>query len=156
MSIDQARAAKAARKKSVAIWNRRLAWVTLVMLVIMNVTVYTDYFGKMAGGISSLLFILLLLVHSLFSVYLFGFPKFKWNIRVIHIYIGYFLFIFTMLSQAIISAEPYHLIAFILMWVFIVAHVALSIRFAVKRNIKKQPEPELSYYTGGSIFRDAD
>lgn len=160
MSQKENSLTKTNRKKAVAIWNRRLAWVTLVVLIIMNLTVYGDYFKwadglRIPGTISSLMFILLLLIHSFFSVYLFGFPKFRWNVRVIHIYIGYMLFVTTWISQSI-STEPYHIIFYTLNWIFIVAHVSLSIRFAVKRNIKKQPIQELSFYTGGKIFRDAE
>ena len=131
-------------------WNRRLAWVTLAVLIVMNIAVYADYYNlvtwlKMTGIISSSLFIILLLIHSGFSVYLFGFPKFKWQIRVVHIYIGYFLFITTFLSQSIIGFEPHHIIAFTINWIFVAAHVALSIRFAIKRNIKNRPEPSLSF-----------
>lgn len=141
---------KAARKKQIAVWNRRLAWLTLVVLVLMNLFVYGDYFGWLQGLrtpsiVFSMLFLLLLLIHSFFAVFLFGFPKFKWQIRVIHIYIGYFLFVFTFLSQSIIGFEPYHIIAYTLNWLLIVAHVALSIRFMLKRNWKHQPEPSLNF-----------
>ena len=138
------------KKKQIAVWNRRLAWVTLFVLIVMNVSVYSDYSQWITGLhtialISSGLFTLLLLIHSIFSVYLFGFPKFKWQIRVVHIYIGYFLFIFTFLSQSIIGCEPYHIIAYTLNWIFVVAHVSLSIRFMLKRNVKRQPEPLLDF-----------
>ncbi len=161
MSQNELSINRAARKKKIAVWNRRLAWITLVILIVMNISVYADYYQwvtwlKLTGIISSTIFTLLLLIHSGFSVYLFGFPKFKLKIRVIHIYIGYFLFVFTFLSQSIIGFEPYHIIAYTFNWIFVVSHVALSIRFAIKRNVKKQPVPELTYYTGGKIFRDAD
>ena len=138
------------RKKQIAVWNRRLAWITLFVLIVMNVSVYSDYYKWVdwlhtTSIVTSGLFILLLLIHSIFSVYLFGFPKFKWQIRVVHIYIGYFLFIFTFLSQSIIGFEPYHIIAYTLNWIFVVAHVSLSTRFMLKRNVKRQPEPLLDF-----------
>ena len=150
MSQNEKSVNRAARKKRVAAWNRRLAWFTLLVLIVMNVSVYADYFQMVTwlhttGIVSSMLFILLLLVHSAFSVYLFGFPKFKWQIRVVHIYIGYCLFITTFLSQSIIGFEPYHIIAFTLNWIFIVAHVTFSTRFMLKRNLKRQPEPLLNF-----------
>jgi len=151
---------RAVRKKNIAVWNRRLAWVTLPLLLISTFAVYAANYNwlsglKKFGLITSLIFILLLLTHSAFSVYLFGFPKLKRNIRVAHIYIGYAIFIFTLISQSIIGFEPYHNIAYGLNWIFITAHVALSTRFMFKRNLKKTPEPELTFYTGGSLLRDA-
>lgn len=151
---------RAARKKKIAVWNRRLAWATLPLLLVSTFAVYAAKYDwishlKMFGAITSLIFILLLLTHSAFSVYLFGFPKLRKNIRVAHIYIGYAIFVFTLISQSIIGFEPYHNISYALNWIFIAAHVALSTRFMVKRNFKKTPEPELQFYTSGSLFRDA-
>lgn len=95
--------------------------------------------------VSSMVFILLFFAHTIFGVYLFGFPKLRWQIRVVHIYVGYLLFIFTILSQSIIGVEPYHNIAYGLMWVFLTIHVCLSFRFMFKRNYKKNAEPSLSF-----------
>lgn len=146
---------RSARKKRIAVWNRRLAWITLPLLLISTFAVYAskDWMPnlKSVGIWSSMIFILCLLLHSFFSVYLFGFPRFKWQIRVVHIYIGYAVFICTMISQSIIGFEPYHNIFYALNWVFIIAHVALSTRFMLKRNVKKQPEPELSFRSESSL-----
>ncbi len=140
---------RAARKKQIAVWNRRLAWFTLPLLLISTFAVYAskDWMPelKAVGVWSSMIFILCLLLHSVFSVYLFGFPRFRWQIRVVHIYIGYVVFICTIISQSIIGFEPYHNIFYALNWIFIIAHVTLSTRFMLKRNVKKQPEPELSF-----------
>ena len=89
--------------------------------------IYPDL--KTFAGISSLMFIPLFFAHSLFSVYLFGFPKFKRQIRVVHHYIGYVLFVFTLVSNSLIGLEPYHVIAYFIMWAFLIAHISLSIRF---------------------------
>lgn len=150
MSQKEKQISTAKRKKSIAVWNRRLAWITLPMLLVSTFAVYAANGGWMPnlltfGIVTSLVFIVLLFVHSFFSVYLFGFPRFKWQIRVVHIYIGYGVFIFTMLSQTLIGFEPYHNIFYALNWAFIVAHVALSTRFMLKRNIKRQPEPALKF-----------
>lgn len=139
---------RAARKKQTAVWNRRLAWVTLPLLLISTFAVYAakDLMPnlKSIGIWSSMIFILCLLLHSFFSVYLFGFPRFRWQIRVVHIYIGYVVFICTVISQSIIGFEPYHNIFYALNWIFIIAHVTLSTRFMLKRNVRKNPDPELS------------
>jgi hypothetical protein len=127
----------------------------------MTFSVYADKYQWFTGlknvaVVSSLVFILLLLIHAFCSIYLFGFPKLKWQIRVVHIYVGYGIFIFTFLSQSIIGFEPYHAAAYFLNWFLIIVHVGLSARFMLKRNFKKQPEKELSFFTGGKIFRDTE
>jgi hypothetical protein len=138
------------RKKQIAVWNRRLAWMTFPIFLISTIATYLVtskiYPNLMTFAVvTSVIFILCFFVHTIFGVYLFGFPKFKWEVRVIHIYIGYLLFVFTLVSQSIIGLEPYHLIAFVLMWVFLLAHVALSFRFMFKRNFKQKAEPSLKF-----------
>ena len=149
-----------ARKKKVAIWNRRLAWVTLPMFLTGTVSYYLAVWQiypdlKTFAGISSLVFILLFFAHSLFSVYLFGFPKFKRQIRVVHLYIGYVLFVFTLVSNSLIGLEPYHIIAYIIMWMSLIAHISLSVRFFLRRRSNRLPDPELSFFTVGNLLRDA-
>jgi hypothetical protein len=152
--------ARAARKKRVAVWNRRLAWVTFPTLVVGTLFYYgpaarwwpaAEWWGMALINIFTLMF----LAHSVCSVYLFGFPKFKRNVRIYHIYIGYAVFVFTFLSQGLIGFEPYHKIAYAINWVFIIIHVSLSARFMLQRGKPKPRDPELAYYAGGKLLRDA-
>lgn len=157
---DKAKA-RAARKKRIAVWNRRLAWVVFPVLAVGSALFYTPLaklwpLGGMVGMILiNAIFTPLFLVHAAFSVYLFGFPKFRRNIRVYHIYIGYAVFLFTFTSQALIGVEPFHKIFFGLNWGFIILHVILSTRFMSQRRGTTRRDPELAHYTGGKILRDA-
>ena len=146
---------KANRKKAIAVWNRRIAWVMLPSLLLSTFAVYaasSNWLPNLMnfGIATSLIFILLLFIHTIFSVYLFGFPELKWQIRVVHIYVGYSIFIFTMISQSIIGIEPYHNIFYALNWLFIIVHITLSIRFMLKRNWKRKPEPSLAFRGKGN------
>jgi hypothetical protein len=136
------------KKKQIAVWNRRLAWITFPLFLIMIVSTYLFPIYpslKQVAGISSIIFILLFFIHTIFGVYLFGFPKFKWQIRVIHIYLGYLLFVVTMISQGVLGSDAFYRIPYILMIVLVFAHVALSFRFMFKRNVKKNAEPSLNF-----------
>ena len=146
---------RAARKKTVAVWNRRVAWVMVPSLLLSTFAVYAASSGwtpslMNLGIVTSLIFILLLFIHTIFSVYLFGFPKLKWQIRVVHIYVGYSIFIFTMISQSIIGIEPYHNIFYAVNWLLIIVHITLSTRFMLKRNWKNKPEPSLAFRGKGN------
>jgi len=73
---------RAARKKKVAVWNRRLAWVTLPMFLASTISHYLSVWQMYPelmtfAGISTIVFIGLFFTHLLFSVCLFGFPNFK-------------------------------------------------------------------------------
>lgn len=161
MSQNKTAVNRAARKKRVAIWNRRLAWVTFSALFIGSVFFYSPVGQKWpalvpAGSfLVNAIFTPLFLTHAAFSVYLFGFPKFKTNIRVFHIYIGYAVFALTMVSQSLIGFEPYHKIFFALNWVAIFAHIVLSAKFMLQRRGLAKRIPEMAYYTGGKLLRDA-
>lgn len=153
--------ARAARKKRVAVWNRRLAWVTFSALAVGSLLFYTRLGvwwppGYTVGMVLiNALFTPLFLVHAAFSVYLFGFPKFRRQIRVLHIYVGYVVFMMTLTSQALIGFEPYHAVFFALNWLFIFVHIVLSTRFMLQRRAGFRRDPEMTYYTGGKILRDA-
>ena len=136
---DRQAAQRARRKKKIAVWNRRLAWVTLPVLVLGTVLYYGARWGWLSlttrpGGMLSGVFTLLFLVHAGFAVYLFGFPKWRNNLRTIHIYLGYVVFVLTLTSQSLIGLEPYHNIFYLTNWAFILAHVALSTRFMLQRR----------------------
>jgi hypothetical protein len=152
---------KASRKQTVARWNRRLAWITLPTLFLGTLLFYGHRgrwlaLPKWQGDLLTNLFTLFFFIHSAFSVYLFGFPKFSRNIRVVHIWIGYVVFVFVLTSQSLIGVEPWHGFAYGLMWLFIVLHVALSLRFWRQRWTKRVKDPELALYTGGALIRRAD
>ena len=61
----------------------------------------------------------------------------------VHVYIGYGVFIFTMVSQSVIGMEPLHMITYIINWAFIAAHIVLSFRFMLQRVRKSQVDPML-------------
>lgn len=132
-----------ARKKRLAVHNRRMAWVMLPVLIIGTVAFYRDglnmsWIPAWVDYTFNTLFILLFFIHAVASFYFYGIPKPRKHIRVTHVYIGYGVFLFTLVSQSLIGVEPIHLITYIINWVFIGAHVVLSTYFMLKRN-KKAP-----------------
>jgi hypothetical protein len=143
-TTEQAKAkARARRKKRVAVWNRRLAWVTFPTLVMGTLFYYGPVYRWWPaahgwGRVLMNIFTLMFLVHSVFSVYLFGFPKWKKNLRVYHIYIGYAVFVLTLTSQSLIGFEPYHAVFYALNWLFIIMHVTLSTRFMLRQTVTRR------------------
>ena len=67
------------------------------------------------------------------------------NIRILHIYIGYVVFIFTLTSQSLIGVEPWHNITYAVMWLFVLLHISLSLRFMLQRNAKTVRDPQLAF-----------
>jgi hypothetical protein len=76
-------------------------------------------------------------------LYFYGIPRLRANIRAIHVYIGYGVFIFTMVSQSLIGMEPIHMITYVINWAFIAAHIVLSFRFMLQRVRRTNVDPML-------------
>lgn len=147
---SQARSALAdeqrARKRKTAVWNRWIAWIIFVSLAIDTCAVYANdffHFDKWVHLTFSNIYIMLFFVHAVASLYFFGIPKLRAHTRTVHVYIGYGVFIFTMVSQSIIGMEPLHIITYVINWVFIVAHIVLSIRFMLQRVRHSTVDPLL-------------
>jgi hypothetical protein len=140
--------AQRARKRAMAAWNRNLSWGIALVLAIGTAAYYGpgwgwNFFAGWVDPFFNNLFLILFFVHTTASFYFYGVPKLRRNIRVAHIYIGYAVFVFTMVSQSVIGMEPLHLITYILNWLFIGMHVALGLRFMLRRVTHQQIEPLL-------------
>lgn len=146
------------RKRASATWNRWLAWVIFGTLTIDTIAYYGSNFSDKAVYAAakaaqtsayithlyaSNFYLMFFFVHAVASLYFYGIPKLHAHLRTIHVYIGYGVFIFTMVSQSVIGMEPLHMITYVLNWAFIAAHIVLSIRFALQRVRKTQLDPLL-------------
>lgn len=144
---NQLAEAQRGRKRKMAIGNRALAWVIFVSLAIDTVAYYQEALGLQIDSWVHLTFsniyIMLFFIHAVASLYFYGIPKLRSHIRVVHVYIGYGVFVFTMVSQSLIGMEPIHMITYLINWGFIIAHIALSVRFMLQRVRRQQLDPML-------------
>jgi hypothetical protein len=154
-------AARAAFKAKVARINRWMAWINLPLMLVGSFMIHAwkDGVGpesyRSTGSALQGVFIILFFIHTLMSAYIYGIPKPARNVRVLHIYIGYALFFFIMSSQVFLKTEPLHTVLYFMQWVTLSFHVALSARFLFKRLAKRATDPQLNYYTGGKLVRNA-
>lgn len=144
---NQLAEAQRGRKRKMAVGNRALAWVIFVSLAIDTVAYYQEALGLQIDSWVHLTFsniyIMLFFIHAVASLYFYGIPKLRSHIRVVHVYIGYGVFVFTMVSQSLIGMEPIHMITYLINWGFIIAHIALSMRFMLQRVRRQQLDPML-------------
>jgi hypothetical protein len=146
------------RKRGLAIWNRYMAWVIALLLLVGTLAHYTTLFGPPKNPVDSIAnntFIILFFIHATASFYFYNVPRLKTNIRVMHVYIGYGVFLFTMVSQSVIGMEPLHIITYIVNWVFIGAHIALSIRFMLKRVTRQKQDPMMEFVVSKKLTTTA-
>ena len=147
-----------ARKRKSAIWNRGLAWVIFVTLTVDTIAYYgagfdnKEIYAAAKAAMSSAylthiyasnIYLMFFFVHAVASLYFYGIPKLHAHIRTVHVYIGYGVFIFTMVSQSLIGMDPIHMITYVINWAFIAAHIVLSFRFMLQRVRKGQVDPML-------------
>lgn len=137
-----------ARKRRLAIGNRWLAWAMAFVLLVGTLAYYREPWGLLmipawVDPLFNNSFLILFFVHATASFYFYGVPRPRPNIRVAHVYIGYGVFVFTMLSQSLIGVEPIHMITYVINWLFIGMHMLVSMRFLVKRVTRQKQDPML-------------
>ena len=147
------------RKRRLAVYNRYLAWVMVPTLLIGTLAYYQRGLGiALPGWMNSFfntLFIVQFFVHATASLYFYGVPRPKAHIRVAHVYIGYGVFLFTMVSQSLLGVEPIHMITYVVNWLFILAHLALSVRFMLQRVRRKKQDPLLDFVVSKKLLTDS-
>jgi hypothetical protein len=138
------------RKRRLAIGNRWMAWAMAVTLLVGTLAYYREPWGLLfipawVDPLFNNSFLILFFVHATASFYFYGVPRPRASIRVAHVYIGYGVFIFTMISQSLIGVEPIHMITYVINWLFIGAHILLSLRFLFKRASRQKQDPMLEF-----------
>lgn len=148
------------RKGRMARANRWLGWVTFTCFALPAVSGWLNSLGlpflpDSFTGAMSVAFWVLIFLHAIAGVYLYGLPEWSRNLRIVHMYLGFSVFAFILANRSLVFVPPFNQITAALMWVPILAHVGLGARFLVQRVIGKMWDPPLRFYTGGQVVRDA-
>lgn len=127
--------------------NRLIGWVLLPVLL--GATISYTYRASSASveivaTFFSWLLIFLTFVHSGISFYVFGGVRPRATLRVFHVYFGYLTFILVMLSQSTINGpRVFHVVTSILMYIAIVGHTVMGLRYQVLRKRAQRDTPDL-------------
>ena len=135
----------AQRKRWVTMHNRRLGWVTLVWMAFATVSSWAEPrwdLPKWVAFTANNLFTVNLVLHGVMSAYVYRMPRPRSNPRIVQVYLGYGLALFTVTSQSLIGVEPMHSVLFAILWLFIVAHVAMAIGSVQARNANGEQSRE--------------
>lgn len=131
--------------------NRAIGWAMLPVLLLATFTYHGLADSGEAEGIVrdvaaflSVLLVVLTFVHAGLSFYVFGYVSPRRTLRVFHVYFGYATFVLVMLSQSTINGpEPFHLVTSVLMYVAIVLHTVIGVRYQVIRSRAQRLNPEM-------------
>jgi succinate dehydrogenase/fumarate reductase cytochrome b subunit len=149
------------RKNRMARANRLLGWVTLSAFLLPRLHPVLSARGILtlsADTVTGLRtsFIFFVFLHSIAGVYLYGLPVFKWHLRVVQMYLGFVVFGVFFLNRAFAFVPVLAMITDWLLWLPIVLHVGLGLRYLVHRWVRPGTYTAVSYYLGGAIVRDFD
>ena len=132
-------ASRAQKRQNIAKYNRWLGWISIVLVIGAYTTdamrdndpeavaSWIDITMQSLVGIVPL-------VHAGLSMYLFGFPRFDPNVKIVHIYIGYVVLLAILISQSLIGAGAIYGIMTGVMYVMILVHVVLGTRSWMQRR----------------------
>ncbi len=147
------------RKKRIAVANRWLGWLTLIAYLLprihpileeQNITLLPDnWLGTLQAA-----FMFFIFLHGIAAIYLYGVPIFKWHNRVLQMYLGFIIFAIFMLNRSFINVPVLLTVTDVLIWIPVVAHVLLGLRYLGHRLIRPSTYPKMPFYLGGAIVRD--
>jgi cytochrome b561 len=127
--------------------NRVIGWVLLPVLLLATSSyryAETSDTGDVVATLFSWLLIFLTFLHSGISFYVFGGVRPRATLRVFHVYFGYLTFVLVMLSQSTINGpKVFHIVTSVLMYIAILGHTVMGLRYQVLRKRAQRDTPEL-------------
>ncbi|MEI6694302.1 MAG: hypothetical protein WCL12_06265 [Actinomycetes bacterium] len=136
-----------ARRQHAGRANRLIGWVLLPVLLLATISFSyreSSALVEVAANVFSGLLIVLTFLHSGISFYVFGGVRPRATLRVFHVYFGYLTFILVMLSQSTINGPRiFHLVTSAFMYIAILLHTVMGLRYQVLRNRSQRETPEL-------------
>ena len=127
--------------------NRIIGWVLLPVLLLATSSyryAETSDTGDVVATLFSWLLIFLTFLHSGISFYVFGGVRPRATLRVFHVYFGYLTFVLVMLSQSTINGpKVFHIVTSVLMYIAILGHTVMGLRYQVLRKRAQRDTPEL-------------
>jgi cytochrome b561 len=135
------------RRQRAGQWNRAVGWALIPMLLLATGAFQSAESAERLKPISDVLqvgLIVLTLLHAGLSLYVFGFVRPRRTLRVFHVYLGYVTFILVIVSQStIVGPRDFHVVTTVLMYLAIVAHTIIGVRYQVIRRRARLENPQL-------------
>ena len=130
-----------ARRQRAGRFNRTLGYVSLPLLVATSVIYYIPgHTAHVVSAVCQILFLPLFFVHVGLSFYVFGLVRPRRTLRVFHIYFGYATFVVVFASQlSIHHGGIEHAVLTALMYLMIVVHICLGLRYGITRRATEVP-----------------
>jgi hypothetical protein len=135
------------RRQRAGQWNRAFGWTLIPMLLVATSAYHGSEPGEPLRLVADILqvgLISLTLIHAGLSLYVFGYVRPRRTLRVFHVYFGYATFVLVIASQSTISGpSDFHVVTTVLMYLAIVAHTVIGVRYQVIRRQARLENPQL-------------
>ena len=147
------------RKLRMQLVDRLVGWFTVVC-----------YFFPKLGGLTNArgltnfnesyfptfnnLFWIMIFMHSIAAMYLYGIPKYKGNLRIVNMYLGLAMLAVIFVDRSISRFPAVEQVTAALMMIPAVFHSLIGVRLFLQRLFRRQWDAPIPFYTGGNVSRD--
>lgn len=147
------------RKLRMQLVDRLVGWFTMICYFFPLIGRYLNAQGRtnFAEGLMqtfSNLFWIMIFLHSIAALYLYGIPLFKKNLRLVNLYLGLAMLALIFVDRSVSRFETLENIMSTLIMIPAVLHSLIGIRLFLQRLFRKQWDAPIPFYTGGNISRD--
>lgn len=119
----------------------------------LNTQGQTNFSEAMTQTLSNLFWIMIF-IHAIAALYLYGIPLFKKNLRIVNLYLGLAMLALIFVNRSVSRLQTLEEITAALIMIPAVLHAFIGIRLFLQRLFRKQWDAPIPFYTGGNISRD--
>ncbi len=147
------------RKVRMQLVDRLVGWFTLfcyffpIVGRFLNAQGMTNFNDDLMQTFSNLFWIMIFL-HSIAALYLYGIPLFKKNLRIVNLYLGLAMLSLIFINRSVSRLHTLEEITAALIMIPAVLHSLIGVRLFLQRLFRKQWDSPIPFYTGGNISRD--
>jgi hypothetical protein len=147
------------RKLRMQLVDRLVGWFTVVCYFFPKVGSFTNARGLTNFNETSFLtfnnlFWIMIFMHSIAAMYLYGIPKYKSNLRIVNMYLGLAILAVIFVDRSISRFPAVEQVTAALIMIPAVFHSLIGVRLFVQRLLSKQWDAPIPFYTGGNVSRD--
>lgn len=147
------------RKLRMQFVDRLVGWFTMFCYFFPIIGRYFNAQGRTnfdAGLMQTFsnLFWIMIFLHSIAAMYLYGIPVLRKNLRIVNMYLGLAMLALIFINRSISVFPAAEQITAALIMIPAMLHSLISVRLFLQRLLRKKWDAPIPFYLGGKISRD--
>lgn len=147
------------RKVRMQLVDRLVGWFTLFCYFFPMLGRYLNGQGRTSfdeGMMQTFsnMFWIMIFMHSIAAMYLYGIPRYKGNLRIVNMYLGLAILALIFIDRSVSRIEVVERVVAALIVIPAVIHSLIGVRLILQRFLRKQWDKPIPFYLGGNISRD--